>query len=365
MKNGKVCCCILTMLLCLLFAGCSRQEEEKETLEETKSGPVSLSDLEVEGKGQEAVVSADEGKDAAAEKEIEEGKKLQEVSREKETVSYEGESFMKSVFSAGGDMLFLGGTKEDGSFFYGCLEKETAQLEIVSVEMPEDMRVFSMTVDAAGNGYMLWISLDKITMNGMELDAVNFERSYITRVNPGGEVESMTDVSEVFAREQHCPSCIAVDGEGNYYLENKKEILKLYENGSLAARIACEGDVEAVGNGKSGAIYCIYRMENGEEIIGRVEEEAVVPCGAALPASNGSYSAIAAGTDTELLLFHKGAGVYACDAEGDFLEHRITGAELPVSGQDIAGYGFLSDGRLVLLSQEDGETVFHYIPAGK
>ena len=45
---------------------------------------------------------------------------------------------------------------------------------------------------------------------------------------------------------------------------------------------------------------------------------------------------------------------------------RIKASDLPVSGQDVSGYGFLGDGRLCLLAAgADGKNIFYYIPPGR
>ena len=82
-----------------------------------------------------------------------------------------------------------------------------------------------------------------------------------------------------------------------------------------------------------------------------------------LPQSKASYAGIYAGTDAELFIFNKESGVFVFD-EGE-IGTRVAETELPIKGQEIAGYGILSDGRLCIMQQENESTVFYYIPAGK
>ena len=100
-------------------------------------------------------------------------------------------------------------------------------------------------------------------------------------------------------------------------------------------------------------------------MLGRLEENAVVSCNVTLPSAEARYSNIGIGTDTELLIYNKISGVYTYDLNTSAVEQRVAGNELPVSGQDVAGHGFLGDGRLCLMEQNETDTIFHYVPAGK
>lgn len=281
------------------------------------------------------------------------------------TVYYEGEDFIKTAFAVGGDRLFIGGSEMNGSDFLGYMKKEECELNFFTVDVPENMRVIEMTVDSQGSCHILWMSVDTQVLNGAEHNIINHEKTYITKVNRDGEAEAIIDVSELFAQEQRRPYCFMTDNEGNYYFENKEEVIKLYPDGSQAERITCKGSVRALGCGKSGDIYYIYADESGAEIICRLEESAVADAGVILPPANAVYSGIAAGTDKELFLYNKDGGVYTYDSYSNTVEQRIAGNALPVSGQNVAGYGFLGDGRLCLMSYENGKTVFSYIPVGK
>ena len=115
--------------------------------------------------------------------------------------------------------------------------------------------------------------------------------------------------------------------------------------------------------GRSGAVYCTYAEESGGRRLARLEENGFSVCDVELPEAQPVYAGIYAGTDSEILLFNKESGIIAYD--GNELEVRVSGEELPVKGGDIRGYGILSDGRACILSQENGTTVFYYVPAGK
>lgn len=288
-----------------------------------------------------------------------------EISNVNATVFYEGNDFKKSVFTVGGEMIYICGLKLDGKFFLGGMKKEENTLQEFPIEMPANMRVFEMAVDNQGRCHMLWMSIEKIIINDESLDQITFKKSYITIVNSNGDVENTIDVTDIFLQEQHRPYCFIVDQDGNYYFENKKEIVILNQDGSPNSRVTCNGYVEGIGCGKSGMVYGTYYDENNNDMIGRLENNAFVPCDVTLPNVNAIYANINAGTDTELLLYNLEGGIYTYASDKNVVEQRVQGKELPVSGQDVSSYGFLGDGRLCLMTQSDEETIFYYIPAGK
>lgn len=167
----------------------------------------------------------------------------------------------------------------------------------------------------------------------------------------------------MFSTEYKRPFCFVTDKDGNYYFENEKEIIQIQNDGTKGTVILCDGWVEGIGIGKSGIVYCTYQLENGERKLGRIEENMFCTIDLQLPQSKASYAGIYAGTDAELFIFNKESGVFVFD-EGE-IGTRVAETELPIKGQEIAGYGILSDGRLCIMQQENESTVFYYIPAGK
>lgn len=292
------------------------------------------------------------------------------VSDVEAVIEYEGGDFRKSVFCTGADMLYLYGTKPDESYFLGCMKQEDTQFYEIPLTLPEDMRVAYMTVDGAGNCHIMWISVEASDVDGVTHYRRTYEKAQMTVVDQEGELKAEIDLSEIFQTEDPRPdyACFAVDHEGNYYLGAAQEIIKLNGKGETEARIPCEGILQAVGCGRSGSIYCIYAEEDGGEYLGRVEQGEDAPkvaaCGVSLPSAAALYLNMAAGADAELLFYNKAGGVYAYDADAGIAQRRGAPEEIPVSGMDVSGYGFLGDGRLCLLTTEDGRAVFYYVPTG-
>lgn len=286
-----------------------------------------------------------------------------EVSNESAIVYYTGENFVKSVFAVGSNMLYVCGIKTDGDYFLGCMQKEEDVFREFTIEMDECMRAFNMVVDGQGRCHILWMSVEEYKAGDQSVDRITYDKSCITIVDNKGKLEREIDVTDLFSSEYKRPFCLAVDGEGNYYFENGKEIVQIMNDGSPGTVVICDGWIEGVGIGKSGAVYCTYQLENGERRIGQLEEDIFCPYELQLPQSEAAYAGIYAGTDSELLIFNKERGVFACDKS--HIEARIPETELPVKGPEIVGYGILSDGRICIMQQENESTVFYYIPSGK
>lgn len=286
-----------------------------------------------------------------------------EVSDKSITISYVGEDFIKSVFAVGGNMLYVYGMKPNGNYFLGCMQKEGNVFQELDVDMDEDMRAFNMVIDKQNRCHILWMSIEKDVFNDQSFDRITYEKSEITIVNSEGKLEKKIEVSDIFSSEQSRPICFVVDEEGNYYFENGKEIVQILSDGTQGKVGVCNGIIEGIGTGKSGIIYCIYHKESGARELAKLEEGSLHPCYEELPNANAIYAGVYAGTDSELLLFNKDSGILAYDGEG--VQIRVPGTELPVSRSMINGYGILSDGRTCIMTQAEGTTTFYYIPSGK
>lgn len=291
-----------------------------------------------------------------------------EVSDQEMAIPYAGETFQKSLFAAGGSMLYIYGLKEDGSSFVGYMQKEEDYFQECEVKPGDNMRAFNMAVDGQNRCHILWMSVEEEMINGQSFDRITYDKSCITIVNQEGKLQKEIDVSTVFSAEQKRPFCFAVNEENHYYFENGNKLVEILPDGIQGAAIACNGgngsnEIEGIGMGKSGALYCTYTSQDGTTELAKLQDGALLPVSAKLPPADAIYSGIYAGTDTELLLFNKAKGVFSYD--GNAVEERVPLVEFPISGQMISGYGILLDGRICVITQEEGNTTFYYIPAGK
>ncbi|MFI3212889.1 MAG: hypothetical protein R3Y24_06055 [Eubacteriales bacterium] len=284
-----------------------------------------------------------------------------EISSERNTIEYAGEPFEKSIFETGSEMIYTYGIKEEGAYFLGQMQIEGDIFQEFVVDIDKNMRAFNMVVDEQGNCHILWMSVEKIEINNQLFDAITNEKSMITIVNTSGMVVNEIDVTAIFSLGYGRPYSFIVDREGNYYFESVNQIIQVLEEGTLGSIVTCDGSVEGIGIGKSGALYATYRLENGETWLGAVEENTTCTSKVQMPEADAIYKGIYTGIDCELLFFNKSNGIYSYSENG--IEERVPISQLPVSGEEMGGYGFLSDGRFCVLSQSDVDTMFYYVPS--
>lgn len=346
--KSKYCCAMIMAVIGLSACAVPENSEagnQPDRMEETETLSSAGDTM-----GSDAATSADTGN-------------IGEFSYETAVVPYVGEAFVKSVFAVGDDMLYLCGIKSDGAYFLGCMEEEQDVFQEFEIPVEDGMRVINMTVDRQGNCHILWTSVEQVTLNGQVFDSISYEKSLITVVNPDGELEQEIDVTDVFASGYTRTYCVAVDEAGNYYLENGNTLVEIRADGTLGNVVSCDGEIEGVGIGKSGTVYCVYYTGDGEITLAKLEESSVVSCGITLPYADALYSGVYSGADAELLLYSKSGGIYAYD--GNALEERVPSTEMPVEEQNIAGYGAMADGRICILEEKNGEQTFYYIPTAK
>lgn len=288
-----------------------------------------------------------------------------ELSNKEVTVTYEGEKFVKSVFCVGEKYLYICGINAQGKYFLGSMEKEATLFDVFPIEIDEDVRAYKMTTDEQDRCHVLWLGSQKVLINNETMDLINFEKSYITIMNKDGEIQNTIDVSDVFVKEQAAPFCFIVDKSGNYYFENNTKIIKLSPDGSVEESIWVDNAVEGIGCSKSGDVYCTYSNTEGNALLGRIEGNELVSCDVTLPSVQAIYGNIESGVNSDILMYNKAGGIYAYNADKNVFELRVDACDLPVSGEEVNGYGFLGDGRLCLLGQNDKETKFYYILAGE
>lgn len=303
-----------------------------------------------------------------------------------QTVSCAEQPFYKLGFGAGGQHIYICGSRAvdieemgtlgDDTYFIGVVDvaddsTDGGRMEELDLDMPKDMRVLRMKADSDGNAHLLWVSRSGITLVGKSEPIENFDyvKSAIMVINPEGEVLKNIDVSEVFTEEKGLALCFTVDAAGNYYWEKGADIIKLSPDGELLERIECLGDVHSIAQGKSGEMYAVCLGADRKEMLCRLTEEGLTETALIgnTPEALSLYPDMGAGTDTELLFLHRDGGIYAVDViDGEAVfTLRVPEDEMPVSGQDISGCDILGDGRVCLYQYTEEGSYLYYMAAGR
>ena len=352
MKKWLLTVCILIIMI----TGCGKQEpvpgeignSVEEGLDVTYD---SVSEVEITGQtgtGEEGVPE-------------EEADRVFEISEEELTVLYEGEKFTTMTMGIGGDWIYISGREaETDEAFLGRIEKGQTDLEGIVLDDMEDMRAFRISVEPSGVCHVLWMGMKETEENGQIVSQLDLSRSYITAICQDGSLKEKIDISEVVQEKKLVPYHFVIDKEGNYYLDNRKSIIKIGDSGKNITVMECEGAVECIGVGLSGQVYCTYYAED-TTYLGKVEGDKVISCDVELPQLTAKFAVMAAGVNTELLLYNREGGVYVYDGNA-LVQEAVANDRLPASGERVLGCGFLNDGRLCLAEQKEGLT-FYYIPA--
>ena len=348
---------LLAAVILLFFGGCGRQEESSE-------GRATEPEILTSGEREEENVSA-AGRRANAEGMVQEAILLT-LSDEKVIVEYTGEIFMSSYRAMGADSIYLTGywgepaqASSSSDYFVGRMGIEDSEIQEFNLNLPEDMFALRACVDGQGNCHLL--------LTSKEDNKVTYEDMGILVINREGETVQQFDLS-VFPGYEEMRTLwywMVTDGSGNYYFGNPAKVLSFDTNtGKIWLYRPEDEAVEGLGIGKSGTVYGVFGKESKEVYLSEIhiEENTVVHC-AKLPENSSrlSFNIAQPGVNTELLLADKGAGIWSYDGQEITLTMPIK--DVIGSGQDILAMGFLADGRCCVMSYEDRNYRFYYVPA--
>ncbi len=175
---------------------------------------------------------------------------------------------------------------------------------------PDSLNVCNVAVDTYGRIHLLMAGSD-------------YEEWYIWQLDEAYQVDKVMNVSDYFETKQ-IPLWFLVDKEGNYYFQwpfdrngmivnDKGEMVHKLSTQTLEISWIYEAAV-----GKDGMVYLVFSTEDDQIKIGRLDvEKGCIDkenLSEAFPAQE-TFSLMAAGTDTNLLLYSPYSGIWACDME--------------------------------------------------
>lgn len=309
--------------------------------------------------------------------------KTYEVCNKSFTSVCEETPLRKNVFAVGGKQIWMCGSRsatgdvgnlKDKTYFVGTLEapimqKDSWRIKEAGIDIPEDMRVYRMTVDNLGNAHLLWRSRKetKLEDSTFPMEIFTDDKFKLMVVTPEGIVENESDVTGFMVENKSMAFCFTVDNYGNYYMDQGEKIVKFTVEGEILQEISCGGEVVSIAQGKSGAMYCVLDDQDRAECLYRLEEDGRLMLLGEVPDGVALFPDMGAGTDTELILFRMDGGIHAVDVAGDAATFtlRVPESDMPVSGQDIGGCGILGDGRVCLFQYKEEGSLLHYIAVGR
>ena len=262
-----------------------------------------------------------------------------------------------------GKNLYLAYTETD---LYVLAAGETKH-QPVGLKNPAEFKVCNVTIDTEGKIHLL--------MATPELD-----KWYIWQLDDTMQPDKEVNITPFFVRNR-IPLWFMVDKDGYYYLqwiEDRKGII-LDADGALIHETTCASLgvnwIYEAAVGKDGSIYLVYNRKGENKKIGTLDPKqgSLRQDGIILKISEtDTFSAMAAGTDTEILLYGPYCGVWSYDSEKRTFEQRIKSEDIGYSGDmDYRPLGFQADGRFVTVGgamESDArvkELLLKYIPVGR
>lgn len=236
-----------------------------------------------------------------------------------------------------------------------------------NIDNPEGMKVCNVAMDIQGRLHLL--------MAGQ-----SYEEWFIWRLNEEYQVEEFLDISAYF-ETKHIPIWFLIDKDGTYYLQwnIERNGIVVDSEGALKHELTPQslgiGWIYEAAVGKDGRISLLYCGEDDKLVMGELDVEKGSIKGDASTLSfpgDETFSAMSAGTDTNLLLFSPNSGVWAYDKEQELLENRVPLTDLGLrKDMEYWPLTFLQDGRLLMMGKavnadaEGTELIIKYIPAGR
>ena len=354
----------LIVILLLFLGGCGEKESDNSEKADLENMAVSLSGgVDVRTFGTEEWTGARD----IQESEDWKGSNM-EINSDKSTVIYQGTPFVSSNRAIGGDSIyttgfqgeFSGDQPVEGPYFVGRIGIEEDTIQEFDLEIPDDMFVYRSCTDEQGRWHLL--------LSQRIDNKVTYEKSEVWIVSSQGELEKSIDVTESIREWNSMPFWMAVDHQGNYYFLSSfgigGSLLAVdIENQSAVPLSFGEGSIDGIGVGRSGTVYGVFTPTRGKSYLGSIDpnNSSVEKC-AYFPedSTRPSFSVLQGGVNTELLLANTKDGVWSYD--GKELKLVVPLEELAGNGQDIYAMGFLWDGRVCCMVNENHKHVFRYVP---
>lgn len=281
------------------------------------------------------------------------------------SVAYREPAFMCTARAIGGDSIytagflgeFSGDHPAEGPYFVGRIGIEEDQVRQFGLEIPEGMQVHRSCIDSLGRWHLL-MRKKTAGAEGMETE--------IWVINRDGQLERSVDITEC-AGDGDGTSLwrawwMTIDNAGVYYFATEDTVIAINIDDLFVKPFHFGGEIKGIGMGRLGQLYGVFNVE-GSDFLGILDTESgsIEKC-VDFPENNmrPSFSVLQAGVDTELFLANKGDGIWSYD--GAELKQMLTLENVVGNGQDILAMGFMWDGRVCVMSYEEGKYVFHYAP---
>lgn len=297
------------------------------------------------------------------------------VSTEEVTVVYTGNIKLSPDFcTANDEYLYFFELADDGIETLCRMKLGSSDIERIAFTLPLRMEVTSLLSD-------VYNRIHVSTKERLAMVETGADREFAVYVldNNGNEL-SFVDISKHIINDETPPFIRSIDREGNYYItaaEKDADLLIVNAKGSLLSQIQYEKcgyeQLESMGRGRDGRVYAILSKDKESIVVVFDENEGAIyeEYYDILPDGEIWHRFLGAGTDTELLVYSRELGVYACDPKEGVWEYRIASEPREEEQKATRIREFLSDGRFLRaeMIRNDNlavtEVRFFYLPAGR
>lgn len=292
------------------------------------------------------------------------------LSTEEKEVVYNGDvSFTSDAFAANAEYLFLYQSSASGEKGLYRMAIGSDRMDKMNIAIPQDKEVYGMVSDGEGQLHLILKTKQEETTRYFE----------IWKISQEGELAGQIDITPHVSQSTSPPWLWAIDQQGNYYLRidlPNADVILIDRKGSVVQEITFEDlgcEISSMGRGRDGKVYAIL-SETARDVLGVIDadtgnvqriNESVLPEGQRWNRTLG------AGTDTELLIYARELGLFACEPNTGKWEQRV-GPEQPEEDKKVTGIRyFLPDGRFLRIKiVNDGkgnreESIFHYLAGGR
>ena len=279
------------------------------------------------------------------------------LSTERTTATFDAGSFWELNEVVGGDGIYGFGRRQKGEksilFQVGAEDGIVRDFE---VELEPEISARAACTDSSGNLHML------LSARG------DSEWTEILVLDKSGKTINRIDISDAKEETDVFNLYMTIGTDGCYYIyymhDRGSSILVVDNNGSRKEYFGLDVRLVGLGTGKSGQIYGMVYDRDGQYLAMLTENGKIEPC------PNGEFqgmpikiNCLRPGVRCELLLGNGEYGGWIYEAGS--MEQVVSADEMPFKGQDVAGFGFLNDGRMCITGYRDGTHTIECLPADR
>ncbi len=245
-----------------------------------------------------------------------------------------------SVFDENGGIFFAGcGKDRNGQLYF--LEAGQREPEEIETGISAQTWITGMNLDRSGNLILACSQYEE-----------NLKLFELKKVSADGSVIQSLDLTEIF---RNIPGFeagwLAGDGQGNYYIGDKKKLYLISPEGKLVNTLEMEVSIEDLFWTKEDNLL-FARLSNGTIAEVREDKFAVKNLDSHMKFGQGIYTG---GKETELL-YSQGDALYACNVKDEEPNKVLNWTDCNINSACLQSFVMLEDGRIAAFSvQNEGQ----------